>query len=484
MSFIRIILLSVPLLLIIGCSSTKKSRMESPKQQLNRIEANAKQALKANTLGGYETFLKKNPKVASSLTASILFKNTIKKLKSNILTANSGWLPTRDNNCKVYNHYPSKTQQEEVIWSGSCDSKGIVNGFGEATWLADGKAIAKYRGVHVNGSINGVAEKFIYKNNEWVFTRLMFFNHGKESSQYIKVKDKNCLIMLPQYAHSKNYVVESAMNCQAGLLHGSGRVKVSELSKDNKAEFLRSFYGKVQFGKLQGAIRTTGYTNSCIYNYCYRVEADYGYVNNYYNGIKGKELSRFGQKCFIYKPMSTVCAQYEDFDTGELITDGGLTLGDVYQGLKRTGEVVGAAYHASKPVINTAVCGNADGCELSKVYEQGDNVTSNVEANSGSTGNIVSVCFLFNNTLEFDINAQIEITKVDDHSLRANSGGLLGSNCIDGDSLGGEYQFIYKTDNRQRSGSFYISGNYSTIQVELSTNFLKGGPFEVFINEQ
>ena len=99
-------------------------------------------------------------------------------------------------------------------------------------------------------------------------------------------------------------------------------------------------------------------------------------------------------------------------------------------------------------------------------------------------GNVHHVCFFFNNSLEFDTQSTLVVQQKSNPQVQANSSELLGTNCVSGKELGGTYDFVYKTNKRTRSGEFNISGNYPIVYLELSSNFIEGGPFELSITER
>lgn len=119
----------------------------------------------------------------------------------------------------------------------------------------------------------------------------------------------------------------------------------------------------------------------------------------------------------------------------------------------------------------------------SRVHNQGSDVRSNVAADSNSVGSQSYICFYFNNQLELDVSSYLVIRQSRDPSVETDSRGIFGDTCIYGDTLGGLYNWEYHTQNRFRTGTFAISGDYPSVQVELNTKIFDQNDFTVTVQE-
>jgi len=113
-----------------------------------------------------------------------------------------------------------------------------------------------------------------------------------------------------------------------------------------------------------------------------------------------------------------------------------------------------------------------NGRSEAKLHRQSDGIISNVYADKNSTGKVRNVCFYFNNAHELDMNDRLIIQHKERNNLKTDTKGILGDSCINGKDIGGRYVFTYITENKVKTGEFYISGNHKNIDVDLSDFFL------------
>lgn len=508
-----------------GKASEYQQKAKALREQLLATAA-YKIALAENTVDGYKTFLEKYPDAkeqyegverwfdarlaalkldahrappVGDLSAYQLllddsehlgptFQRKVRALtqtkRRNIINANTGWLTVNGRKCTLYNPNPNKVAVETIDWSGDCNKDHKITGFGEIVWYKGGQKSSKNIGMANNGRLQGVTKIYDYKIGQWQFRQMHYSAGWREDDnyRYVQITDRECMVNLPETAKVGSVQIETDIPCQAGLLHGQGDIVVRSKYND-KWDFERRIKGLFRFGEMQGPMTVTGYSNSCGYSVCIRHEDRYGYIYQYDNSVRGKKLGGYGTRC-SFRTRFEGCIQYENLSTGKVSYPNTSVLARLYEGLKTVGQVAGKLHQATQPVFNTAICGNPDYCEVSETHQQGKNITSNVAASQDSTGSLSSVCFYLNNTLELDTNNRLEIKHTQRGHLKTTNVGLFGSNCINGDDLGGTYRFEYSTNNRRRSGEFSISGDHPQVYLELSANFIKDGPFEIFIREQ
>lgn len=397
---------------------------------------------------------------------------------------NQHWIRDEQNGCYLYNDNPQP--DETVQWHGRCVN-GVAEGQGTTIWSKAGQLNQKVESVLFVGRIVGPSIQKIdlwdIKTNQWQFSSTRKLNtDGQRVSGWTHHKagqyQQGCLLY-----EGSGYKFKTTIPCVNGYLHGHGTVEFISTRKGEYREeeyVVKKYRGNVVYGKFEGKV------DQKYVSHFYDAE-DYGYIYQYANGEEKQELGRYGRKCALasffgraYCRGGRCCAQYESFSSGKLeVPEGALTLGDIFKGLETFGQVVSQVNRA----VNHALCDGAL-CQTSKTHNQSGNTSSNVQASADSLGSARHVCFHFNNTLEMDTGGRLEIRNNRDPNLTTDSAGLFGSHCISGSELGGQYTFTYSTQNRMRSADFSISGDHSDIYIELSENFIKNQPFDIYIIER